>query len=122
MQITTFPSSPERTRVIAQVSSPERAQAMRETAHLVDNVVVNVLDPSVTEEADIYANASAREELVIHARTLLYNGISRNPRTPEQIKKEVVEPALKAGKALVLLYAKQQDLGNFWRQVDEVLG
>lgn len=109
----------EQLRFNTEVMTPERADAVREAADLVGGVTVSVLDPSVSEEADRFAITSAQAEKAFHASGKSH-GMPKQPRTPDQIKKEVVEHALKDSKVLVVLQYNQQDLGNFWRQADQI--
>lgn len=98
-----------------QVVSPERAVAMQQAAELVGGIAISLLDPSIPEEADKFADAHTENE-----RAGYNKDSRRQPRTPDDIKKEVVEYALQEGLLLVVLKHTQPDLGHFWRQAEQI--
>jgi len=105
------------------VYTPERAEALRQAAaEGTGAIAVSVLDPSNAEEADRFATASASKEKARYASN--YNleiGAPSKPRTLEEIKDQVIAPAHRAGKVLVLVETSQNDLGDFWRRANAII-
>lgn len=118
-----------------EVSLPDRVETIRSAAtEFLGTMTVRVLDPSITSEADLFANAVWRNEDKESNRSqdvnLDYDGyggirtsyVTRTPRTLDQIRKDVIEPAKKSGKMLVVVTDHQtggQGLSPFWRRVSE---
>lgn len=111
-------SQEEQSGVITSVSTYERADTFRQAAAEVSGIiVVNVLDPAVPEQADLFAEAYADKELEGPMRGLSSAiGEYTAPRTPDQIKNDVVEPALRAGRVLVMIEHGKQGLAEFWER------
>jgi len=103
------------------VYTPKRAEVIRQAASEKPGTIdVNILDPSNIEEADIFAVACSREENKISRLAFLIEK-NKNPRTPEQIKEQIVSYAISEGSVLVLLETTgQQHLSNFWDRVDRI--
>jgi hypothetical protein len=107
-------------KVRTEIYQPRQAEVLLAAARIAGGVEIDVLDPSVPDEAAKFAIASAQEEIEFHDRGNHVNGPNWVPRSPDQIKRDLVSYAIQAGKVLVIIRHNQDDLAYFWEKVDAV--
>jgi len=106
---------------ITGIYEPERAESLRKAAGFTEGVEVEVFDPSIPNEANEFAIAAAQEEVTSYSSGVERHNNSRSvPRTPDQIKRDVVDFALRGGKVLVVIQCGHNDLGDFWKRADQL--
>jgi hypothetical protein len=102
-----------------RIATKEYAEALTRAADLMGGIAVTVLDPSVPEEAETFAIAAALQESTSISSHRVYNGQLYQPRTTEEIKREVVGYALDAGMTLVVI-THSQSLNDLWKLANHI--
>lgn len=104
------------TIVVTGVYTPEIAEVIATTAGEFA-VLAAVYDFKEPESQDAFSTAVAQAEKIFHSRN---DGV-RPPRTASEIKKDMVDYAIRMGMVGVVLTPQSSDssLGDFWKKVNE---
>jgi len=106
--------------IVTAVSRPERATAIKQAAgDFAGRISVSTFDPKDPAERQAYAKLVSEKE----QGRMYFNSdrMSNEPRTPEQVDRQVIGPAERADLELIAIENQgPESLDTFWQRVDEI--
>lgn len=108
--------------IVTNSTKPERAVAIRLAAgDFAGRVSVSTYDPKDPEQRSRYARLVAGKERQLYSEGMVIPGARSQPRTAEEIDRQVIEHAEHKGLELIAIESRgPEGLGTFWQRVDEI--